>query len=159
MRLHADETAGPGLVDCEAVTERLTAESSAHASALAQYVERLRPWLGDATVTELCINRPSEAFIERTSGWQRESMAFATEPWCQQFARLVAGATKQRVNAETPLLSASLPRGERVQVVLPPAVTAGTVAITIRRPSALISRCAQARSLGVSAAEFYVTIE
>ena len=39
------------------------------------------------------------------------------------------------MNAETPLLSASLPTGERVQVVLPPAVPAGTVAITIRRPS------------------------
>ena len=104
-------------------------------SALAQYVARLGPWLADPDVTELCINRPREAFVERASGWRQEVMPFATEMWCQQFARLVAGATKQRVNSESPLLSASLPSGERVQVVLPPAVPAGTVAITIRRPS------------------------
>lgn len=105
------------------------------ATALERYVERLRPWLGDSEVTELCVNRPGEVFVERADGWRREGASFLTEPWCQQFARLVAGATKQRVNAETPLLSASLPSGERVQVVLPPAVTAGTVAIVIRRPS------------------------
>jgi type IV secretion system protein VirB11 len=104
-------------------------------SALTQYVARLAPWLGDPAVTELCINGPGELYVERASGWQREAAPFATHPWCQSFARLVAGATKQRVNAESPLLAASLPSGERVQVVLPPAVTAGRVAITIRRPS------------------------
>jgi len=104
-------------------------------TALAQYVARLGPWLADPEVTELCINRPREAFVERAAGWRQEVMPFATEMWCQQFARLVAGATRQRVNAESPLLSASLPSGERVQVVLPPAVPAGRVAITIRRPS------------------------
>ena len=107
-------------------------------TALSQYAAALAPWLADASVTELCLNRPGEVFIERASGWTRETAAFATLPWCQSFARLVAGATKQRVNAETPLLSASLPTGERVQVVLPPAVSAGTVAISIRRPSAQV---------------------
>jgi type IV secretion system protein VirB11 len=105
------------------------------ATALAQYVARLKPWLEDESVTEFCINRPCAAFVERRSGWREEALPFATELWCQQFARLVAAATRQRVNAESPLLSASLPSGERVQVVLPPAVPAGTVAIAIRRPS------------------------
>jgi type IV secretion system protein VirB11 len=104
-------------------------------TALAHYVERFWPWLMDSRVTELCINQPGEVYVERASGWTREAMPFATELWCQQFARPVAGATKQRVNAETPLLSAALPSGERLQVVLPPAVPAGTVAIVIRRPS------------------------
>ena len=119
----------------DALIEVRTEDPEANVSALAQYVERLKPWLGDPTVTELCLQRPREAFVERASGWRQELMPFATELWCQQFARLVAGATKQRVNMETPLLSASLPTGERVQVVLPPAVAAGTVAIVIRRPS------------------------
>ena len=105
------------------------------ATALAQYVARLKPWLEDESVTEFCINGPCVAFVERRSGWREEALPFATELWCQQFARLVAAATRQRVNAESPLLSASLPSGERVQVVLPPAVPAGTVAIAIRRPS------------------------
>ena len=119
----------------QALMAAIADDPETNCTALAQYVERLRPWLGDPSVTELCVQRPQEVFVERASGWRRELMPFATAAWCQQFARLVAGATKQRVNAETPLLSASLPSGERVQIVLPPAVVAGTVAIVIRRPS------------------------
>jgi type IV secretion system protein VirB11 len=48
---------------------------------------------------------------------------------------LVANSTRQRVDPESPLLSAALPTGERIQIVLPPATTPGTVAITIRRPA------------------------
>ena len=121
-----------------AVREAVLEYRATDPSALAQYVARLAPWLDDASVTEICINRPGEAFVERASGWRQEPMPFATELWCQQFAKLVAASTRQRVNAESPLLSASLPTGERVQVVLPPAVSAGTVAITIRRPSSRV---------------------
>ena len=39
------------------------------------------------------------------------------------------------MDAVSPLLSASLPGGERVQCVLPPATSPDTVAISIRRPS------------------------
>jgi type IV secretion system protein VirB11 len=124
----APPCAGPAVADAVASATAIT-------TALAQYVERLQPWLADSAVTELCINGPAALFVERASGWQLEAAPFVTFNWCQSFARLVAGATKQRVSAESPLLSASLPSGERVQVVLPPAVSAGTVAITIRRPS------------------------
>ena len=95
----------------EAVLTHMAADPSAIPTALAQYVAALAPWLSDASVTELCINRPGEVFVERASGWTREAAIFATLLWCQAFAKLVAGATKQRVSAETPLLSASLPIG------------------------------------------------
>ena len=52
-----------------------------------------------------------------------------------QRAQLVFRSVRQRVDAESPLLSAALPGGERIQIVLPPATTPGTVAITIRRPA------------------------
>jgi type IV secretion system protein VirB11 len=39
------------------------------------------------------------------------------------------------VDAATPLVSAALPGGERVQLVLPPATTEGCIAISIRRPA------------------------
>jgi len=120
-------------------------------TALGQFVGRLGPWLGDSEVTELCINSPRRVFVERSQGWSEEIAGFATYDWCQQFARLVAGATRQRVNAESPLLSASLPSGERVQVVLPPAVTAGTVAIVIRRPNERVWGLAELAAAGVFA--------
>ncbi|HTV95782.1 MAG TPA: P-type DNA transfer ATPase VirB11 [Steroidobacteraceae bacterium] len=107
----------------------------ADASALALTIRALRPLLADPEVTELCINRPGEAFIEMRSGWQCRALPYADFDWCSRFAKLVANSTQQRVDATAPLLSASLPTGERVQVVMPPATSTGCVAISIRRPA------------------------
>lgn len=104
-------------------------------STLALTLRALEPLLRDPQVTELCINRPQEAFVETHSGWRREPLPYADFDWCQRFAKLVANFTHQRIDATAPLLSASLPGGERVQIVMPPATRAGSVAIAIRRPS------------------------
>ncbi|MGA2188072.1 MAG: P-type DNA transfer ATPase VirB11 [Steroidobacteraceae bacterium] len=105
------------------------------ASALALTLQALRPLLSRPEVMELCINRPQEAFIETSVGWRRESLPYADFDWCKRLAKLVANSTQQRIDASSPLLSASLPGGERVQIVMPPATTAGCVAICIRRPA------------------------
>jgi type IV secretion system protein VirB11 len=104
-------------------------------SALDLTLRALRPLLSTPGVTELCINRPREIFIETPAGWRREELPFADFDWCKRLAKLIANVTRQRVDESSPLLSASLPSGERVQVVLPPATSFGCVAITIRRPS------------------------
>jgi type IV secretion system protein VirB11 len=104
-------------------------------SALALTLRALRPLLTSPEVTEVCINAPHEGFVETRDGWVRRSLPFADFDWCVRFAKLVANSTQQRIDAATPLLSASLPSGERVQIVLPPATTAGSVAIAIRRPA------------------------
>src|SRR5882762_1935959 len=105
------------------------------ASALELTLRSLRPLLDDRSVTELCINRPGEAYVETSAGWRNLPLPFATFQWGLALAKLVANSTRQRIDAESPLLSASLPGGERIQIVLPPATTPGTVAITIRRPA------------------------
>jgi type IV secretion system protein VirB11 len=104
-------------------------------SALDLTLRALRPILTDRAVTELCINRPGEAFVETAQGWRCVPLAFADFQWCLSLAKLVANSTRQRIDADCPLLSASLPSGERIQIVLPPATTSGSVAITIRRPA------------------------
>ena len=104
-------------------------------SALSLNLRALRPLLANAEVMELCINRPLQAFLETRDGWRSEPLPFADFEWCTRFAKLVANSTHQRVDATAPLLSASLPSGERVQIVMPPATTAGCVAIAIRRPA------------------------
>jgi type IV secretion system protein VirB11 len=81
------------------------------------------------------LQQPGEALIERAAGWTCESVPWATTAWARHFARLVATATDQRIGPAAPLLSAALPSGERVQVVLPPATWSDRVVITIRRPS------------------------
>jgi type IV secretion system protein VirB11 len=108
---------------------------SGGASTLDLTLRPLRPWLADRDVTEVCINRPGELFLETTRGWHREPLEFAHFDWCLRLAKLVAHFTRQRVDEQAPLLSASLPGGQRIQIVIPPATAPGIVAITIRRPS------------------------
>lgn len=81
------------------------------------------------------MQRPGELYLERSSGWARHSAPWATTTWARHFARLVATSTDQRVSPESPLLSATLPTGERIQIVLPPATWRDRVAMAIRRPT------------------------
>ena len=115
-----------------------TASSGDGASALDLTLCALRPLLASPDVMELCINRPREAFLETRDGWRREVLPFADFEWCSRLAKLIANSTQQRIDASAPLLSASLPSGERVQIVMPPATTAECIAIAIRRPAAQV---------------------
>ena len=118
----------------EAVPLREGVSPSA-SSALELTLRALRPLLSDPEVTELCINSPGDAFVEGRSGWVRHAVPFADFDWCRRLAKLVANSTHQRIDETSPLLSASLPSGERIQIVMPPAASSGAVAITIRRPA------------------------
>jgi type IV secretion system protein VirB11 len=123
-------------------TPRPAAEAArtapAELSALELTLRSLRSVLQDPEVTEICINRPHEAFIETRRGWHRTELPCADFDWCRRLAKLIANVTRQRVDESAPLLSAWLPSGERVQVVLPPATARGCVAIAIRRPAATV---------------------
>jgi type IV secretion system protein VirB11 len=98
-------------------------------------LKSLRPWLTDPELTELCVYTPGEAFIERARTWTRVAMPFASFEWCVRLAKLVGNATRQLIDEGSPLLSAGLPTGERVQFAIPPATLPKHVAIAIRRPS------------------------
>jgi len=126
-----------------------TAATPPPPSSLALFLDPLMPLLEDTEVTEICINEPGIAFVERQTGWTREILAFASFDWCMSIAKLVANFTKQRVSAQEPLLSATLPGGERIQIVLPPATSEQTVSITIRRPSSALWSLDQLESMGV----------
>lgn len=118
-------------------------------SALELNLRVLRPFLDDPEVTELCINRPGEIFIETRRGWDRTDLPSADLAWCRRLAKLVANSTRQRIDESSPLLSASLPSGERAQIVLPPATSQGTVAITLRRPSQEVWSVAELAQRGI----------
>lgn len=106
-------------------------------SALEHFTTVLQPYL-DQPITELCINRPGEVFIEGAKGWERIKDPAITFDWCTQFASLLANHASQGLTEERNLLSAPLPRGERCQIVMPPSCERDTVAITIRKPSTVI---------------------
>jgi type IV secretion system protein VirB11 len=131
------------------VSEVATHESRADASALELNIRFLRPLLSRSDVTEVCINQPGRAYVETKVGWRMEELPFATFDWCRRLSKLIANSTRQRIDEESPLLSASLPSGERVQIVLPPATSAGCVAISIRRPSDQVWSIAELSASGI----------
>jgi len=84
-------------------------------------------------VTDIWINRPGELWLELLGGLiERHPAPDLTAPLLLRMARQIAALTAQGINREHPILSASLPGGERIQVIIPPA-TRGNVAIAIRK--------------------------
>lgn len=105
--------------------------------ALNKYLEPIKKLLDQDGVTEIMINRPGEAFIEQFGEMRAEQIKQYDYQYLMQLANLVASYTHQRINESNPLLSAILPDGERIQIVIPPACDTGTVTIAIRKPSVL----------------------
>lgn len=92
-----------------------------------QALEPLRSLLDDPVVVEISVNKPGQVFVERIGQAHMEfhSIPAMTAEAISQIAQRVAAYTNQFVNSERPLLSAALPTGERIQVVLPPAAPDG----------------------------------
>ncbi|HEY1725036.1 MAG TPA: P-type DNA transfer ATPase VirB11 [Steroidobacteraceae bacterium] len=135
-----------------ALLQRAREPGSQGAPELTALMLTLRPlgrFLRDPEITEICINRPESVFIESRAGWRHEVVSALDLNWCCRFAKLLANHSQQRVDASAPLLSASLPGGERVQLVMPPATTAGTIAISIRRPTAQLWSIEQLAQAGI----------
>ncbi|WP_159952642.1 MULTISPECIES: P-type DNA transfer ATPase VirB11 [unclassified Rhizobium] len=101
---------------------------------LEKALERLRPFLNDGKVSEISVNKPGHVFVERigSGSMERVDDERLTAEWIRNLSERVAGASNQVVNDEKPILSASLPSGERFQCVLPPAAPDGG-SISIRK--------------------------
>ena len=126
-----------------AATSLASAEASAWCGDSTSVVEFLRPLrarLDVADVLEVCVNRPGEMMVETTGGWEAIAAPELTSERCLSLATAVATFSDQQINQERPLLAATLPTGERIQFAIPPAVTRGTVSVTVRKPSELIRR-------------------
>lgn len=109
-----------------------TVQNDASVKFLFQPIEK---WLNDHDITEIAINRPLEIWIEKDSHWQCFDVPELTYDRLMSMATSVAAFTNNNISVTTPMLSAVLPKGERVQFVIPPACEEGTVSLTIRKPS------------------------
>lgn len=114
----------------------VTLEAPVNNPALRTYLQPLNALLqGD--ITEVCVNRPGEAWTESAKGWMRHDIPTLTHENLMQLAKLCATTTHQTINENMPLVSAALATGERVQAVIPPGTSSGRVSLTIRKPSRL----------------------
>jgi type IV secretion system protein VirB11 len=101
---------------------------------IGRYLEPFRSYLNDPKVSEICVNRPGEVWIERMDAptMQRIEDGNITTDHMMTLARQIARISDQAVNQQSPLLSACLPTGERVQIVIPPVAVKG-IALSIRK--------------------------
>jgi type IV secretion system protein VirB11 len=110
------------------------------ATSVIEFLRPLREQLDAPGVLEVCVNRPGELQVETVSGWRVVNAPAMSQERCLSLATALATYCDQQINQERPLLSATLPTGERIQFAIPPAVPRGTVSITIRKPSHVVLR-------------------
>jgi type IV secretion system protein VirB11 len=110
----------------------------------------VREYMASADVTEICINRPGELYLESRGSWQRVEVPTLTFERARQFCTAVINEsnTGQRITDVDPVVSLTFPTGQRAQFVIPPACEAGFVSITIRLPSRQLKTLQQYESDG-----------
>lgn len=107
------------------------------AGVVRELLSPLSRFLKDASLYEIVINRPEEVLTEGPAGWRSHELPELGFDKLMRLARAVASYSNQAIDESRPILSATLPDEERIQIVVPPATTKGTVSITIRKPSAV----------------------
>jgi type IV secretion system protein VirB11 len=106
-------------------------------TALETYLDPLKKIFAEDGVNEISINRPFEAWVEKKGDIRYEALPELDFDHLRNLAGLVAQSTDQKISEELPLLSATLPTGFRIQIVIPPACEPGTIGMSIRKPSAM----------------------
>jgi len=102
---------------------------------LQTWLKPFAPWLERDDVSEILVNRPGEAWVEVVgeNAMRRLDMPEVDDILLARLAAQIARVTHQGISRESPLLAASLPSGERVQLVGPPATAHWVMAIRHHR--------------------------
>ena len=102
-------------------------------TALETYLLPLKDFLANPKVSEISINQPKEIWVEIGGDMERHAIPEFDLNHLKALGRLVAQSCEQKISEESPLLSATLPEGYRIQVVFPPACESSTIAMSIRK--------------------------
>ena len=92
----------------------------------------LEPLLRDEEVSEIMINGPHQAFVERDGCLQKVALDFKGPGHLLYLIEKIVGPLGLRVDESSPYVDARLPDGSRVNVIIPPLSLRGPV-ITIRK--------------------------
>lgn len=114
------------------------------------YLRPIKRHMLEHHATEIWINKPGELVIQLETGNLTIDEPLLDFAALEAFAQAIAvySPQQQTVGARTPLLSATMPDGERIQIVLPPAVEPGMVSMSIRIPQSDIIPLAKYRDSG-----------
>ena len=103
--------------------------------AVQEQLGTLQAVLDRPDVLEVVINRPGEVWVETRQGWETMSDPSLTFVRLERLAKATAAFAAQAFRVEKPILSATLPSVERIQIVGPPVTAADVISVTIRKPS------------------------
>jgi type IV secretion system protein VirB11 len=119
-------------------------------SVVRSYLSPIKRHMLAHDATEIWINKPCELIFQLEDGEKTVHEPMLTFAALEAFAQAVAvySPQRQKVGVHTPLLSATLPDGERIQIVLPPAVEPGMVSMSIRIPKSDIIQLETYQSSG-----------
>lgn len=99
---------------------------------LLMFLEPVKPFLDDPSVSEVMINGPDQIFVERKGKLYLTEARFASRESLVAALRNLAQFVGRHVDEQRPILEARLPDGSRVEAVLPPAAPDGPM-VAIRR--------------------------
>lgn len=103
---------------------------------LKKYLEPFEEHLND-DIEEIMVNKPHEFFVEKKGVITRYESEELTLSHLHHLTGLIAKANNQVCDETKPILSGTLPSGERVQVVRTPATKPNHFVMAIRKPSSL----------------------
>tara|TARA_B110000503_G_scaffold16913_1_gene24251 strand:+ start:3524 stop:4519 length:996 start_codon:yes stop_codon:yes gene_type:complete len=106
-------------------------------AALETYLLPFKNIFAEDGVNEVMINKPGEAWVEKAGDQRLVKIPEIDIDHLLGLGRLVAQSTAQGISEETPLLSATLPNGYRIQIVFPPAVEPNLAAFAIRKGTSM----------------------
>jgi len=92
-------------------------------------------FINDESITEICYNGDRKIWtLDSSSRWKSHDTDM-TFDGASAFTQAVASFKNTEAQRNKPILSATLPGGERVQIVIPDATKEDHISITIRKPS------------------------
>lgn len=96
------------------------------------FLQPVKAYLDDDSVTEIMVNGPSEVFVERRGLLEKVPTRFHDEQALLAAVRNIAQFVGRKIDEENPVLDARLPDGSRIAAVIPPCSRKGT-ALSIRK--------------------------
>jgi type IV secretion system protein VirB11 len=122
-------------VICISANEMTSEPELAEGVYLKTWLKPFMPWLERDDVSEILVNRPGEIWVEVSgaTGMARVESSEVDDVLLGRLAAQIARTTHQGINRESPLLAATLPSGERVQLIGPPAAAHWVMALRRHR--------------------------
>ena len=92
-------------------------EAELAAAVVRELLSPFSKFLKDKTLYEVIVNRPGQVLTEGAGGWRTHDLPELSFEKLMRLARAVASFSNQSIDETHPILSATLPGDERIQIV------------------------------------------